>query len=142
MTALARFRKTPMRGKPLNDSPYALGVKASTKIYGGSIVVNDAGVLAPGRTATGLIALGVADETYDNSSGAASAITGQAIGGTFRFGNSALTDLIAITDVGSSCYIVDDQTVAKTSASSTRSIAGKIIDVDSDGVWVQIGPGT
>jgi len=131
-----------MRGKPLNDSPYALGVKAATKIYGGSIVVNDAGVLAPGRTATGLIAMGMADETYDNTSGAANAITGQAIGGTFRFGNSASSDAIALTDIGSSCYIVDDQTVAKTSGSSSRSIAGKIIDVDSDGVWVQIGPGT
>ena len=41
--------------------------------------------------------------------------------------------------MGSDCYIVDDQTVAKTNGTNTRSVAGKIIAVDADGVWVKIG---
>ena len=48
-------------------------------------------------------------------------------------------DLIAQADVGADCYIVDDQTVAKTNGTNTRSVAGKIIAVDADGVWVKIG---
>ena len=36
-------------------------------------------------------------------------------------------------------YIVDDQTVAKTNGSSTRSAAGTIVDVDAQGVWVRVG---
>lgn len=47
-----------------------------------------------------------------------------------------LLDAIALADIGSDCYIVDDQTVAKTSGSATRSVAGKIFDVDAAGVWV------
>ena len=37
------------------------------------------------------------------------------------FANSASGDLITAAEVGSDCYIVDDQTVAKTNGSSTRS---------------------
>ncbi len=58
--------------------------------------------------------------------------------GCFRFANSAAADLIALADIGADCYVVDDQTVAKTSASNTRSIAGKVRDVDAAGVWVEI----
>ena len=53
-----------------------------------------------------------------------------------------ITDLIAQADAGSDCYIVDDQTVAKTSGTNTRSRAGIVLAVDADGgVWVQVGPG-
>ena len=52
------------------------------------------------------------------------------------FGNSTSTDAITLADVGSDCYIVDDQTVAKTNGSGTRSRAGRVFDVDSEGVWV------
>ncbi|MFB0515162.1 MAG: hypothetical protein ACETWG_00985, partial [Candidatus Neomarinimicrobiota bacterium] len=38
-------------------------------------------------------------------------------------------------------YIVDDQTVAKTDGTGTRSPAGFIEDVDSNGVWVLVGFG-
>ena len=58
--------------------------------------------------------------------------------GTFKFANSASTDQITLADVGASAYIVDDQTVAKTNGTSTRSIAGTIRDVESDGVWIEI----
>jgi hypothetical protein len=40
--------------------------------------------------------------------------------------------------IGNDCYIVDDQTVAKTNGTATRSIAGKIRAVDAQGVWVEI----
>ena len=36
-------------------------------------------------------------------------------------------------------YIVDNQTVAKTDNSAARKKAGKIIDVDANGVWVLVG---
>ena len=34
-------------------------------------------------------------------------------------------------------YIVDDETVAKTDGTATRSAAGKVVGLDSDGVWVE-----
>jgi hypothetical protein len=55
------------------------------------------------------------------------------------YANSASTDQIVAATVGSDCYLVDDQTVAKTSATSTRSVAGRVWAIDSvKGVLVQV----
>jgi hypothetical protein len=58
--------------------------------------------------------------------------------GVLQFANSASTDLVTRADIGKSAYMVDDQTVAKTSGSNTRSVAGIIRDVDAQGVWVEV----
>ena len=58
--------------------------------------------------------------------------------GVFQFQNSSAGDLIALANLGADCYIVDDQTVALTNGTNTRSVAGKIRDVDAGGVWVEI----
>ena len=120
---------------------YGVPVKAATVIYAGALVVGDAGYAAPGRAALNLVALGRCERLADNSTGAAGDITATVRRGIFRFKNSSAGDLIAQGDCFSDCYIVDDETVAKTSASSTRSRAGKVVAVDSSGVWVQIGVG-
>ena len=57
----------------------------------------------------------------------------------FPFKNSTSTDEITRAEIGDNCYIIDDETVAKTDGSSARSIAGKIVDLDSAGVWVSVG---
>ena len=110
---------------------------AATRIWGGSIVcINAGGYAVPGATSTTLKAVGVAEGRADNSAGVAGAIRVRCRKGPHRFANSAEADAIALTDVGSDCYIVDDQTVAKTNGTNTRSVAGKVFDVDADGVWV------
>lgn len=115
-------------------------VKAATKIFAGTIVCLDAaGNAQPGATAVGLIVRGRARELADNSAGIAGAVSVESEPGTFRFANSAAGDLIARAEIGDDCYIVDDQTVAKTSGGATRTIAGKIMDVDAGGVFVRIG---
>lgn len=134
MAALTTARNTPERAGDVIGYP----VKASVKPIQGGIAVLNAGYAAPGTTATGLIAIGRFEETVDNSTGADGALSVRVKRGTFKFANSAAGDLIAQADAGADCYIVDDQTVAKTSATNTRSVAGKIIAVDADGVWVQI----
>lgn len=134
MTALAQDRNTPAR----DGGELVLGVAAAKKIYAGALVARDAnGYATPGATATTLLGIGRAEEYVDNSSGAANAVTARVRKGIFRFANSASGDLITIADIGNDCYIVDDQTVAKTNGTSTRSVAGKIFDVDSSGVWVK-----
>lgn len=137
MTALAAARNTPERAGDV----FGIPVKASTACYQGGLAVIDTGYAAPGRTATGLVAVGRFEEDADNSAGAAGAIKARIKRGVFKFANSGSSDAIAQADVGADCYIVDDQTVAKTSGTSTRSRAGIIIAVDSDGVWVQLGLG-
>lgn len=118
---------------------FVFPVAASTKIYAGTLVcLNASSVATKGATATGLKTVGVAQEQVDNSAGLAGDKTIRVRRGVYQFANSTAADAIALADVGSSCYIVDDSTVAKTSDTSTRSVAGVVRDVDSAGVWVEI----
>lgn len=135
MAALSADRNTPIR----TAEDFEFPVAAATLIYAGSLVcINASSLATKGAVATTLKAVGIATERADNSAGAAGAIRVKVRRGCFRFANSSAGDLIALADVGADCYIVDDQTVAKTNGGSTRSVAGKIRDVDADGVWVQI----
>ncbi len=137
MSALAAARNTQERQGDVLDFP----VGAAKTIYQGGLVVLDAGYAEPGNVDTDLIAVGRAEETVDNSAGSAGDLNVRVRRGIFKYANSASTDLIAQANVGADCYIVDDCTVAKTDGSSARSRAGKIVAVDSDGVWVQVGLG-
>ncbi|WP_343498630.1 hypothetical protein [Achromobacter denitrificans] len=134
MTALTQDRNTLRRDGNQIEPPVA----AATRIYGGSIVcINTTGYAVPGSTSTTLKAAGVAECRADNSAGAAGDIRVRLRKGPHCFANSISADLITLADIGSDCYIVDDQTVAKTSGGDTRSVAGKVFDVDADGVWVE-----
>ncbi|PAL25482.1 hypothetical protein [Sphingopyxis sp. GW247-27LB] len=114
-------------------------VAADKKIFLGALVCLSAtGYATPGATATTLVADGIAMSSADNTDGADGDIRVDVRKGTFPFKNSAAGDAITIADIGSDCYIVDDQTVAKTDGATTRSIAGKIVDLDAYGVWVEI----
>jgi hypothetical protein len=143
MSALAAARNTPRLG--MMDGVLEVPVKATQKIYKGALVMCDStGYLVPGAAATGCRAAGRADPGTDNVLDT----TGMSSGdvkckvdvGVFRWDNSTSTDAITITEMYKDCYIVDDHTVAKTDGSTTRSVAGKVILVDSSGVWVKTGP--
>lgn len=135
MVALTDARVTPRR----DAAVFARGVAATKKIFEGSLVcLNATGFATPGAVATTLKADGVALATVDNTGGADGAVTVEVLKGTFRFANSAAGDAIARADIGNNCFVVDDQTVAKTNGTNTRSTAGVIVDVDAQGVWVKI----
>jgi len=135
MTALTKDRNTLRR----DGVQYSDPVAASTRIFAGALVcINASGYAVPGSTATTLKARGVAQEYVDNSAGAAGDVRVETRRGVFCFANSSSTDEITRADIGADAYIVDDQTVAKTHATNSRSVAGVIRDVDSDGVWVEI----
>lgn len=142
MAALTEERDTPRRGENSVADLETIKLAASTKIYAGSLVCKNAtGNAVPGTAATTLVAMGRAEYTVDNSTGLVDTKSIDVRPGTFRWGNSSAGDLIAKADVGTICYVVDDQTVAKTSGGSTRSVAGKVVEVDSLGVWVRTGIG-
>lgn len=133
--ALTKDRDTKRRDGVQFSHPLA----AATVIYAGALVaLNAAGNAVPGATATTLTAVGVAQEHADNSTGAIGDVRVEVRRGVFQFANSAAADEITRAEIGDSAYIVDDQTVAKTSGTSTRSVAGIIRDVDAGGVWIEI----
>lgn len=139
MAALTKDRNTPER----TGKEFSFPVKADTRIFAGAIVVLAAGLAEPGRTATGLTAVGRAEAHADNRNGENGDLDVPVRAGVFRFDNSASADLITRAEIGTDAWIVDDQTVAKTGAldggNPTRSKAGRIVDVDDLGVWVQLG---
>lgn len=143
MAALSDKRDTPAREGGAIPAADSIPVAASTKIYTGSLVGIDAAGRAVPATATAADkfggAVGRARDMADNSSGAAGAINVELDRGVFHFGNSATTDAITIADRGRPCYVVDDQTVARTSNNGARVVAGIVEDVDADGVWVRVG---
>lgn len=133
--ALTQERETPAREGRTRSAPMAAG----KKVYNGGIAALDAsGNATPGATATTLKRPGRACDTVDNTGGIAGAQTVEIEHGIFPWNNSASTDAITRADIGNDCYIVDDETVAKTSGTSTRSVAGKVFDVDAYGVWVDM----
>jgi hypothetical protein len=134
--ALAKDRLIPTRGAEFFEKP----VSAAKTLYAGAIVcLNLAGDATPGATALGLKAIGRCEEFSDNALGLAGDVSVKVRSGVFRFDNSANADAITDAYVGELCYIVDDCTVALTSGGGTRSVAGRIIEVDDAGVWVELG---
>lgn len=134
MTALSSDRNTPRATGDVK----VMGVAAGAKIFAGAIAMrNAAGYADKGQTALNLRGAGVAIEQVDNSGGQDGDLTVKVREGVFRFANSAGGDVITAAEVGTFCYAVDDQTVAKTSGSNTRSVAGKVCGVDAQGVLVE-----
>lgn len=128
---LTADRNTPERAA----ADFAFAPAAGQTIYRGALVaLNASGELVRGAVATTLKALGRADNStldpaYDGVI--------RARRGCFRWKNSAAGDAITNADYGATVFIVDDETVAKTNGTNTRSAAGICRGVDAQGVWVE-----
>ena len=109
--------------------------------YGSLISINAAGNAIASTGASTERVVGAATESVDNSAGATADKTVSVLQGVMYFFNSGGGDAITKADVGNTCYCVDNQTVAKTSNSGARCVAGKVWDVRDDGqVGVKIDP--
>lgn len=133
MAALTKGRTTPQRQGDFREEALS-----NVQVFTGGILMRLAnGYLTKGATATGSVGVGVSYDDVDNSGGSAGDLRVRYRPGCFRFANSAGADEITIAEIGDVAYIVDDQTVAKTNGSSSRSPAGIIEDLDAQGVWVR-----
>jgi len=134
LSALTADRNTKRREAHKRVFPVAAGAV----IFAGAMVgINAAGFAVPVTSVATLKGAGRAERRADNTGGANGAISVEVSTGTFAFANSASADLLTQADCGNDVYGVDDQTVAKTSGSATRSVVGKVYDVDAAGVWVK-----
>lgn len=125
-------RNTPTRKGDAIAPPIA----AATKVEVGNIAVaNAAGFAAHGSTALNLTALGIFTETKDNAAGANGDLKAEVLRGVVKLANSG-GDAVDQTCLGKTVYIEDSVTVSKTDGVGTQSAAGKCIEIDDDGVWV------
>ncbi|WP_375227507.1 hypothetical protein [Roseobacter sp. S98] len=134
MPPLSKGRTTPRVEGDLREGAAA----ATAVIFTGALLMrNAAGFITNGQTAVGLVGAGVALKDVSNATGADGDETVYFRTGTFVFANSAAADEITAADIGALAYAVDDQTVARTDGTATRSPAGTIEGVDARGVWVR-----
>lgn len=136
MPALAADRITPSRktGRSLVGD-----LAAATKIYMGSLVAkNAAGYCVPASDAAALRVVGVALETVDNTAGAAGDKNVHLLTGVFKLGNAG--GAIVQASKHALAYVADDNSVTTAAVAVNDVIAGLVDSIDSDGVWLSVGP--
>ena len=133
MSATMQDRNTALRETEL----VAVPVAANAVIPAGVIVAaNATGFGTNGATSATLTYLGRSEEPVDNRGGADGAKTSLVRRGkAYKWANLG-ADPVTQASFGKACYIADNQTVAATSGSNTRSVAGTLLGVEADGVWV------
>ncbi|MBU2967064.1 hypothetical protein Q4508_12560 [Amphritea sp. 2_MG-2023] len=115
----------------------AYGVKTGVTLNANTPAVLVSGYLTSVTDGAGAgISAGVTTFEVDNSAGANGTILAEVVAGEHKFANSGD---IAVTDVGATAYFVDDAIVSASHDTNSRNPAGKIIQVDGDGVWVNLG---
>ena len=143
MTALQANRDTRRMGDSAVPELKSYPMTDNMHCFSGGLVGKDSAGRARPMTlaATTATCLGVAQAEADNtvSGHSAGGIQVSVRQGVFKFTDGAVGGALAASDVGSPCYASDDATVNKTSNGSTYAIAGIVQQVDTDGVWVQVG---
>lgn len=140
MTALSAARATSqVSGVGPLPEDISYPVKGSTTIYAGGIVCLDAtGYAVPGSASTTLVAVGVAQKTVVNA-GSDGAVSVPVREGTFVLENATSTDACTQAEAGTAIYVLDDQTVTKTSTGHSK--VGRMVGFVSTKVAVRIGLG-
>lgn len=124
--------------------PFDHPAKAGRVFYkGASGAIDATGYLVPAAGTAGLRAAGVIDTGH----AASVDTTGQSDGdtllkvqaGIWPFRNSAGGDAIVQADLYKECFLVDDQTVAKTDGGVARPGAGTIVKFETGKIWVAMG---
>lgn len=141
--AVTSDQKITRLGTGDKSEPIAKGIKATVKVYRGTIAVcGSDGYLKALATATTDTVWGViqkvrtGDGQIDGAPGIVGGATDGAVGaeieqGTFWLNGSSGADTLSVATEGTTVYVYDDVTVAATSGSSTRPIAGRHVATDA-----------
>lgn len=137
MTAIAVDRSTPCRHPEAARLLVSYPVAASSIVYKGALVMLDAGYAKTAAAASGVIVVGVAESTVDNSAGSNGTLSVLvSSGNAFRFVGSG----IVAADVGKPAYLTDNQTV-QDAVGTYGIVVGVIEELESANVvWVYIPP--
>ncbi|MFO0610239.1 MAG: hypothetical protein U0324_44170 [Polyangiales bacterium] len=140
MTAISADKNRKRLGESEGFIAQRLPVAAVKVPAGAMVAMNTSGYMTNAGATSSLKIIGVNQVMADNSGGSAGDISSERVErGTYLFANSTSTDEITAADIGAWCYAVDNNTVAKTDNTGARPKAGKIVGVESSGVWVEVG---
>jgi hypothetical protein len=135
MAALANERSVVCCGPESTGVPKRtpLLVKTGQTIYKGSLVATDAtgyAIAGAGLAATGLKIWGIAMKTVVSGAAASGTFSVDVEQGDYIFANLG-GDPVAQADIGAGVFADDDQTIRKTSNTSTRSACGQFRGFDA-----------
>lgn len=134
MTALTDNRDTPERVTQRGHATDWTVLNAEIMYAGGMAARDYADEVQMASDTAGLVVVGRVQKKVDNT---LDGETCKVENGVFRYGNSS-TSPVPLSAIGQVCYVEDDQTVA---GDATNYVpAGIVVDVDSDGVWVDQRP--
>ncbi|MBA4709567.1 hypothetical protein [Aquitalea aquatica] len=134
MALTSKDRNTPMMDGQLLRLPMAAGI---TIPAGTIVMVSNGDGMAYGVANPSMVAVGRAEESKQNSGAAGSEFVLVRRGKAFKWDNSQ-TDPIPATALCRPCYVQDNQTVRRSDQGGQLPLAGTIIQIDPDGVWVQM----
>lgn len=137
MTALNKNRDTERQATAPIPEVLSLPVKGSVEIFVGALVGLKDGYLVPASADEDIRIVGRAEEHVDTTGLANGDKSINVRQGVFKWGNSGGGQAIAVANVGEICFAKDDQTVQLYSGTDTLPIAGVVVGLDTDGVWVE-----
>lgn len=111
-----------------------LGLAADAVIVAGELVAkNAAGNAVPASDTAALRVIGRAEADADNTDGDAGDVTVLIKRGVFQYDNG--TAALTAADVNKVCFI-ETSTKVQSSGGTNNIVAGLVIEVDDNGVWV------
>lgn len=127
---------TTRRYKDDGLGPQSIPVAADAVIFKGAIVAVDAdGYLVAASDTAGLKVAGIACEAFDNTGGADGDGFVVVQQGRVKV-NTTGANAIVQADLYTNAVILDDDTVVQAAGATNDIVAGKVVEVESDGVWV------
>ena len=144
MTAQAGNRDARVRvgGAKPQQLPVPLKLAANVVLYVHAILsVDNAGNVRPGRTSTTDKVVGYNERYISNAGGLAGAKETEGVSRGIIECENLEADALTAADIARDCYLVDDQTVARTNGGNTRIRAGTFwgFDEDSGKPLVEVG---
>jgi hypothetical protein len=146
--ALTSDIKAVRYGTGQGREPANLGLLAGVTVYRGSIALEsgaspgylkNAASPAASDLVWGIIQkVGTGSGQIDGAPGITGGLTNGAVTveieqGTFFLGSSTGADQLSVANIGAEVYVYNENTVAATSASSTRPVAGILVAIDTSG---------
>lgn len=129
----------PFPAPELTGRDYYVPLAAGVTIWAGTMVaLNAAGNAIPAADTAATRVIGRAEQTGNNTGGAAGDVSIVVKPGCFKYNNDA-TNPVTIASVGLACFVRDDNTVAVAAGPANDIKAGIVIRVEADGVFVDLG---
>jgi hypothetical protein len=114
---------------------FSVPLNAGTKIYMGNLVILSSGYATGGAINGTMTVVGIADESVDNTGGAQSLKSVLVRRNECYCLPNDTTAPVTQALVGKMCYAKNQTTLT---ADSTAPAVGKVLEVNSDGIWVYI----